>query len=92
MCVQWDDFVHGMGDVNFAAKNTGDLSVELKSEGGGEESPVGGKIALHKPHRVSKLDPVMWQLVWKRTAKCLGCLENSLHYLGLANLLVSVCI
>lgn len=83
--VEWDVFVRVMADVGFAAKHSGGSAVTLEDQLGKTTSNLGDKIIFHKPHAISKIDPVMMRSMGKRLSKWFGwhrdmfVLENDVH-------------
>ncbi|KAH8683022.1 hypothetical protein BGZ60DRAFT_399197 [Tricladium varicosporioides] len=71
--MEWGEFVYMMSSMGFLARNVGGSAVVFENE---NESPegasVGGKIIFHKPHPVSKIDPIMLHSNGKRMSKWFG--------------------
>ncbi|XTI95610.1 hypothetical protein V2W45_1504379 [Cenococcum geophilum] len=69
--VEWDLFVHAMADVGFSARNSGGSAVVFEKKNDADVSQT-GKIVFHRPHPVSKTDPVMLHSMGKRMRKWFG--------------------
>lgn len=69
--VEWDLFVHAMADVGFSARNSGGSAVVFEKKNDADVSQT-GKIVFHRPHPVSKIDPVMLHSMGKRMRKWFG--------------------
>lgn len=85
--IEWDQFVHAIGDMGFTARSAGCSAVsfekvgksphrfgdsgdsEFRSDGEGEKNT---RIDFHKPHPISKIDPVMIRGMGRRMSKWFG--------------------
>jgi hypothetical protein len=69
--VDWNAFVHAMSDAGFSARNGGGSAVVFENENNSKKGQ-NGKIVFHKPHPVTKIDPVMFHFMGKRLKKRFG--------------------
>lgn len=61
----WDQLVHSLKDIGFAARNGAGSAVVFELEDQ-------GKIIFHRPHPVPKVDPIMLRAMGKRLQKWFG--------------------
>ncbi|KAF2670698.1 hypothetical protein BT63DRAFT_354576, partial [Microthyrium microscopicum] len=70
--VDWDSFVQALGDVGFSSSNSGGSAVVFEGGKNAQGEQAGGRIIVHKPHPVSKIDPIMLRSLGKRFGKWFG--------------------